>query len=151
MTQISLWILAVAPWFILFFLDKKKVRRYLSVTFFTVFLTSIFWQVAEVYRWWVIEETLPFLSTISAFNYGMLPVITLIFFYFFYERPVLFFIVNIIGDAIQAFVISPFLFQKLNYYRMENMSNVGLFLHLCSYVPIIFIYQKVYDHGRHLD
>ena len=145
MTQIFLWILFIAPWILLLPLDSLKVRRFLSVAFFTILLTSIFWQVAEVWNWWKVTNNLFFLTNISAFNYGLLPVVTIYIFYFTYPSIWLFFGTNIIIDAIQAFVISPFIFQKLGFYKLNTMSDFGLFLLLISFVPIIYIYQRWYD------
>ena len=55
-----LWISMIAPWFLLLFLDPKRVRHFLSVAFFTIVLASIWWQVGEIKMWWKIENHLPF-------------------------------------------------------------------------------------------
>jgi hypothetical protein len=68
-------------------------------------------------------------------------------FYFTYSRPFLFFAANFAADAFQAFVISPFVFEKLGLYKMGTMSNLGLFLILFSLVPIIYFYQRWYEKG----
>ncbi|WP_041720734.1 hypothetical protein [Alkaliphilus metalliredigens] len=145
MTQLLLWITLIAPWFVLFFLDLKRVKHFLSVAFFTIVLTSIFWQVAEIWNWWEITNNLFFLTNISAFNYGLLPVITILVFYYTYQNKWLFFGTNIIIDAIQAFIISPFIFEKFGLYQMVNMGNFGLYLLLLGFVPIIYLYQRWYD------
>lgn len=145
MAHAILWFTFVAPWFVLLFLDTKRVRRFLSVAFFTIFLTSIFWQVAEKWKWWIITNNLFFLTNISAFNYGLLPVATILSFYFTYQNVWLFFITNAAFEAIQAFIISPFVFERFGLYKMVNMSNFGLFLLQFGYVPVIYFYQRWYD------
>jgi hypothetical protein len=145
LAQILLWLLFIPPWLLLIPLDKKKVKHYLSVTFFTLLLTSIYWQMAEVFHWWTIKENVFFLSNISAFNYGLSPVITLYLFYFTYHKPWLFIGANIFFDAVQGLIISPFVFEKVGFYKMDALSNFGLFLLLFSMVPIIYIYQRLYD------
>ena len=145
MTQVALWFLLIGPWFGLLFLDSKRIRHFISVAFFTIILTSIFWQVAQVFDWWRIDENLPFLTNTSAFNYGLLPVITVFVFYFTFPNTLLFFGVNIVIDAIQAFIISPYIFERLKFYHMAAMSNLGLFVLLLSFVPFIYIYQIWYD------
>ena len=100
---------------------------------------------AEVWNWWSVKENVFFLSDISSFTYGLLPVTTLLIFYFFYSNVWLFFGVNIIIDAIQAFIISPFVFEKFELYELNTMSNFGLFLAIISHLPIIYIYQRWYD------
>jgi hypothetical protein len=145
MAQILLWILFTTPWLLLILLDKKRMKRFLSVTFFTVFLTSIYWQIAKVYNWWTIKENLFFLTDISAFNYGLLPVTTIVVFYFTYPNLLLFLGANVVMDAFQAFIISPFIFERVGLYEMNTMSHFGLFLLILSLVPIIYVYQRCYD------
>jgi hypothetical protein len=145
MANILLWVLFIAPWFVLLLLDRRRVKRFISVAFFTLLMTSIYWQVAEVYEWWKIEQNLFFLTNISAFNYGFLPIATILVFYFTYPNTWLFFGVNMAMDAFQALVVSPFFFEKIGLYKMINMTNFGLFLLLYSMVPILYLYQRWYD------
>jgi hypothetical protein len=145
MTQLLLWFLLIVPWFLLIPLDKKRVKHYLSVVFFTIFLSTIQWQMADVWNWWTIINNVFFLKNILSFTYGFLPVTTMLVFYFTYHNVWLFFGTNIIIDAFQAFIVSPFVFEKFGLYKLNNMSNLGLFLMLLSLVPIIFLYQKWYE------
>jgi len=144
MGQLLLWLLLLAPWFLLIPLDSKRVRHFLSVAFFTIFLSTIHWQMANVYNWWVVTDNVFFLKNISSFTYGYLPVTTILVFYFTYHNAWLFFGANILIDAFQAFIISPFVFERFGLYKMTNMSNLGLFLLSLSLVPIIFLYQRWY-------
>ncbi len=148
MANILLWILLIAPWFLLIPLDIKRVKHFLSVAFFTIMLTSIYWQMAEIYDWWKVGKNVFFLSNILSINYGFSPVITIIVFYFTYPKAWLFFLCNIAMDAFQALIVSPYLFERLGYYTMGTMSNFGLFLLLSSLVPIIYLYQVWYDKER---
>ncbi len=145
MGQLLLWFLLIAPWFLLIPLDSKRVKHYLSVAFFTIFLSTIYWQMAEVWNWWAVTSNVFFLKNTSSFTYGLLPVTTILVFYFTYQNVWLFFGTNIVMDAFQAFIVSPFIFEKFGLYKMNSMSNFGLFLLLISLVPIIFIYQKWYE------
>lgn len=145
MGQLLLWSLLIAPWFLLIPLDSKRVKHYLSVAFFTIFLSTIYWQMAEVWNWWAVTSNVFFLKNTSSFTYGLLPVTTILVFYFTYQNVWLFFGTNIVMDAFQAFIVSPFIFEKFGLYKMNSMSNFGLFLLLTSLVPIIFLYQKWYE------
>jgi len=145
MGQLLSWILLIAPWFILIPLDSKRVKHFSSVVFFTIFLDTIYWQMADVWGWWTVTNNVFFLKNIPSFTYGFLPVITILIFYFTYKNVWLFFGANIIIDAIQAFIISPFIFERFGLYKMNNMSNFGLFLLFLSLVPIIFLYQRWYE------
>ncbi|VBB06244.1 Hypothetical protein LUCI_1462 [Lucifera butyrica] len=145
MADILSWALLITPWFLLLLLDLRRVKRFLSVAFFTLVLTSITWQLAETYDWWKIEHNLFFLTNISAFNYGFLPIATIFVFYFTYPNVWLFFGANLAMDAFQAFVVSPFIFEKIGLYQMLRMSDFGLFLLLYSMVPILYLYQRWYE------
>jgi len=52
---------------------------------------------------------------------------------------------TIIIDAFQAFIVSPFIFERFGLYKITGMSDFGLFLLLLSLVPIIFLYQRWYE------
>lgn len=145
MAYLLSWAFFIAPWFLLLLLDLKRVKRFLSAAFFTLLLTSIYWQMAEVYDWWKVGHNLFFLTNISAFNYGFLPVATILVFYFTYPNAWLFFGVNMAMDAFQALVVSPYVFERVGLYTMINMTNLGLFFLIYSMVPILYLYQRWYD------
>ena len=145
MGQLLSWLLLIAPWLLLIPLDKKRIRHFSSAVFFTIFIDTIYWQMANVWDWWIITNNVFFLKNISSFTYGFLPVTTILVFYFTYQNVWLFFGTNIIMDAFQAFIVSPFVFERFGLYKLTGMSNFGLFLMLISLVPIIFLYQKWYE------
>lgn len=147
MGQVLSWIVIMLPWFFLIPLNSMTVRNFLSVAFFTVLLNSIYFQMAEVWNWWTVTNNLFFLTNISSFTYGLLPVTTILVFYFFYPNVWLFFSANLILDAIQAFIISPFIFEEFGLYELNEMSNLGLYLAIISHLPIIYLYQRWYDSG----
>jgi hypothetical protein len=148
MGQVLSWALFIGPWFILFFLNKRKMKHFLSVMFFEVAIDTINFQIAQYYKWWVITDNVWFLTSTCSFAYGLLPVTTLLVFYYFYPKPLLFFGANLVMDAFQAFVVCPFVFEAAGLYRMENMSNFGLLVLIYSMVPILYLYQRLYDRAR---
>ncbi|MCM3216834.1 hypothetical protein M3612_20310 [Niallia taxi] len=145
MGQFISWTTLLLPWFLLIPLDSSRLRKFLSVGFFTFFLNTVYFQMAEVWNWWTVKVNVFFLTNIASFTYGFLPVTTILVFYFLYPNMWLFFGVNIIMDAVQAFIISPFVFEKFGLYELNTMNNFGLFLAIISHLPIIYIYQRWYD------
>ena len=145
MGQVLSWIVIIVPWFFLVPLNSIRIRNFLSVAFFTVLLNTFYFQMAEVWNWWTVTNNLFFLTNISSFTYGLLPVTTILVFYFFYPNVWLFFGANLILDAIQAFIISPFIFEEFRLYELNNMSNLGLYFAIISHLPIIYLYQRWYD------
>lgn len=114
----------------------------MAVSLFMVALYTILFQMAEVWNWWKVNNNVFFLTNVSAFVYGFLLVATIYAFYLSYPNFLLFLILNVIIDFLQAFVISPFIFQKLGLYTMEEMTNFGLFIMITITVPIIYFFQK---------
>lgn len=136
-----------SPWFLLLPLDSQRVKRFMPVGLFVAVLYTVIFQIAEVWNWWDVHEenNIFFLTNISSFVYGFLIVITIYMFYFTYPNFWLFLIANWIIDFIQALIISPFIFQKVGLYTMNNMSNFGLFIMIAITVPIIYLYQRWQD------
>jgi len=145
MGQLLSWILLIAPWFILIPLDSKRVKHFSSVIFFTISLTTIYWQVGEVWNWWTVPNNVFFLKNIASFTYGLFPVVTILVFYFTYKNVWLFFGTNIILDAFLGFIISPLVFERFGLYKLNNISNLKISLLALSLVPLIFLYQKWYE------
>lgn len=119
MDEMMSWMLIFPPWIVLLFLDGQRVKRFLSVAFFTFMINVLHFQMADVWNWWTVTANVPFFGA------------------------------NIAMDAFQSFVVSPFVFEKYGLYKMENMTNLGLFLLILSILPIIYLYQLWYDHGIH--
>ncbi|WP_212926651.1 hypothetical protein [Oceanobacillus sp. J11TS1] len=113
------WILFLAPWLLLIPLDSQRVKKFMPVCLFMVVLYTVLFQMAEVWNWWEIHEenNIFILTNISSFVYGFLIVVTLYMFYFIYPNFWLFLIANWIIDLFQAFVVSPFIFQKIGLLR----------------------------------
>ncbi|RYD04850.1 hypothetical protein N752_13060 [Desulforamulus aquiferis] len=146
MGHLLLWLLLIAPWFLLIPLDSRRVKRFLAVAFFTTIIDTIYFQVAQVLNWWTITDNVFFLTHVSAFTYGFLPVATILVFYYTYPNLLLFSGVNIALQALQAFIVSPMIFEQLGLYRM-HMSSFAFFTLLLSHIPIIYIFQKWYENA----
>lgn len=136
-----------SPWFLLLPLDSQRVKRFMPAGLFVAVLYTVIFQIAEVWNWWDVHEenNIFFLTNISSFVYGFLIVITIYMFYFTYPNFWLFLIANWIIDFIQALIISPFIFQKVGLYTMNNMSNFGLFVMIAITVPVVYLYQRWQD------
>lgn len=55
--QILLWTLLIAPWFLLFFLKKNKLRRFFPAGIFGSLVSTFVFQLAE-FHWWEIQENI---------------------------------------------------------------------------------------------
>lgn len=143
------WVLFLPPWLMLLFLEKERVRRYMSVGFLTLAIATFYFQIADYFDWWDINPIIPFLVSMPSFTYGFLPVMSILVFYYTFPNLWLFLVGNLVIDAFQAYVVSPYFFVPVGLYRMVHMGNTGLFLVIISYLPIIYLYQLWYDRGRY--
>lgn len=146
MTQLLAWLFLIGPWLLLMLLplDPKRVRRFLSVTFFTVFVTIFYWQMGIVFNWWTVTTNIVILNNIPSYGLGLNPVVTLLIFYFTYSNVWLWFGVNIIADAGLAFILWPFI-GRFGFANLKVMSNLELFILVLTILPWIFLYQRWYD------
>lgn len=142
------WLLLL-PWLLILPFDKMKVKPFLSVVFLCCIITIIYFQIADYLDWWVVHPVFPALGNIPSFALGLSPAVTLLIFYFTFPNVWLFFLVNLVMDAFQVYVIGPYVFEKAGLYTMTGMSDTGLYLVLTSIVPLIYLYQLWYDWGRY--
>lgn len=142
-------ILALLPWLLVGLLEKRKLRQFLSVAFFSSVLNIIALQLGEYMDWWVVYRSFPVLGTLPTFVFGFSPVVSLFVFYFTYPNMWLFLGVNLVLDATQAYIVGPLVFEKAGLYTMTGTGDTGLYLTLLSMVPLVYLYQLWYDKGKY--
>lgn len=108
MSQILWWSLLILPWILLLFFDKQKVKRFFPVLLLSIVLNSVVYQLAQKLNWFTVTKNLPFLTNISPSVYGMFAVGTLLIFYFTYGNFLLYFIINLLFDIFQSYIVTPF-------------------------------------------
>lgn len=151
MSMILGWLLFLPPWLLLGFLEPMRMRRFMSVSFLVIVLTTLCFQIAAKLDWWRVTEEAFYFSDVSSFVFGLLPVISLLVFYLTYPNPWLYFGINLTIDAVQCFFISPFILEKAGLYEMRAMGHFGLYIILTSVAILIFMYQKWYERGMYYD
>jgi hypothetical protein len=151
MSMLLGWILFLPPWLLLAFLEPVRMRRFMSVAFFVVVLTTICYQMAAKLDWWKVTEDAFYFSDVSSFAFGLLPVAALSVFYLTYPNPWLYFGINLSIDLVQCFLIAPYVLEKAGLFEMRTMSYLGLYLIQVLVATCIYFYQKWYEHGLHYD
>ncbi len=144
MAQFIMWVLLIAPWFLLPFFDTERVKRFFPVALFAVLILTIVFQIAEKLKWWVVKENIFFLTNITPFVYGAFLVGTVLIFYFSYPRFKVYMVLNIVFDLFQAYVMHH-IFIWFGIYEVHNINSIGLFLLMTSIAVIIYLYQKWQD------
>lgn len=143
------WLLFLPPWLLLVFLEPERKRRFIPVALLTCLCATISFQMAVHLGWWSVTTNIFYFTQISAFAYGFLPVGALISFYWTYPNPWLFFGFNLLIDALQAYVISPYIFEKAEFYQMTGMNHTGLFILQTCISVTLYAFQMWLERGRH--
>ncbi|MDF2937218.1 MAG: hypothetical protein K0Q90_2591 [Paenibacillaceae bacterium] len=142
-------ILLLIPWLAVGFLNKHKLRQFISVAFFSSLINIVAYLFGDYMEWWTTYQSFPMLGNIPTFVLGFSPVVSLFVFYFAYPNLWLFLGTNLALDALQAYIVGPAVFEKLGFYDMTGAGNTGLYLVLTSLIPVVYIYQLWYDKGRY--
>ncbi|WP_110114401.1 hypothetical protein [Bacillus sp. CGMCC 1.16541] len=144
MAHFVMWTLLIGPWFLLFFFDLQRIKRFVPVGLFASLVLTIVFQLAEKYEWWIIKDNLFFLTNITPYVYGVFLVGTILIFYISYPSFPFFMLVNIVVDLFEALIISP-LFQRLGIYEAKNMNQFAIFLLMIAIAALLYFYQKWQD------
>ncbi|TYP69612.1 hypothetical protein [Paenibacillus methanolicus] len=140
--QIWLWAILIGPWLTLFLMRGETIKRYVPVAVFTALIVTIIFEIAYVRRWWEMTERIVPWGTITnvSFVYGAFFVGTMWIFALAYRNLGLFLLTNLAIDAIQAFVLSPFLFEG-RWYSLVNLNNIQVFALMFGISIVIYMYQ----------
>ncbi|WP_312094968.1 hypothetical protein [Niallia sp.] len=144
MSYLVWWSLLLLPWLLLLFFDKQRVKRFFPVLLLSIVLNSLLYQIAQRLNWFTVSKNLPFLTNISPSVYGIFAVGTLLIFYFTYERFWLYFIVNLLFDILQSYVVTPF-YVKLHIFDRQEMNGFESLLMMTFMSLIMYMYQKWQD------
>lgn len=107
--QIILWSSFFIPWLTLFFMPTKDIKRFLPAAFLVTVLCVIFTETGVTNGWWTIRETTYPLAIIPTYTYGAFPVMTMWILKYTFGRFWLFAGIDLILNAILAFVIYPWI------------------------------------------
>lgn len=140
---ILLWSLLLFPWLSLFFMNRRSIKRFMPVSIFVALLLSIIYEIAFIYEWWEIKESiLPWGKiTNPSYVYGTFLVGTIWIFYFTYQSFWLFIVTNLVVDALFSFGFLKWM-EMLGMHEMKNLSEFQAFLIMTALSFIIYFYQR---------
>lgn len=145
MAQIILWLMLIVPWLSLFFLKTYSIKRFMPVAIFTSLLVTIVFELAYTFDWWtVIKDVVPWehITSIPLIYGAFLPG-TIWIFHFTFDRSFwVYIITNVIVDAFYAFVLLTVLIRFFDIYKLEKMSEFGIFILMIIIAVIIYFYQR---------
>ncbi|WP_146241015.1 hypothetical protein [Paenibacillus sambharensis] len=143
MNKLILWALLIVPWFTLFFMKKESIKRYMPVGIFTALITTITFEIAYHYEWWIAKDKIVPWGHITnpAFPYGAFLVLTLWIFYFTYRNFWLYMFANIVLNAGQWYFVQR-IFEQRNMVELVNISRFQLLLLGTVQALVIYAYQR---------
>jgi hypothetical protein len=134
------WALFILPWFLLVFLDKRKVRRFMPVTLLAIVLVVFFTQLGSNMGWFFATPTIVAFTDISARTYGFFAVGTLFIFYFTFGRFWIYVLTNLILDSFQTIIVRPF-FIKLGLEKAGSWNNWQILALMTFIAILLYLYQ----------
>lgn len=135
-----LWSTFILPWLTLFFINQNELKRFLPVAWFTTVLNVLLYELGISLHLWNVAETVYPLTTTPPFFFGAYPVMTLWIFTLSYSRFGLYMTLNVIADAIFAFLFIPWLSARGIAYN-SSLNYLAVFLAAISQAVIIYLYQ----------
>ncbi|MFD2209597.1 hypothetical protein ACFSMW_07730 [Virgibacillus halophilus] len=132
----------ILPWFTLFLASPITRKKFMPVTIFTALCMTIIFQIAYTYDWWAIHKQIVpwgYMTDVS-FAYGIFSVGTFWIFKLASHRFSLFIVVNMVMDALMAFVALPIL-NVLGVATYENISAWQYFLVMFALSFVIYGYH----------
>lgn len=138
--SILLWSTLILPWLTLLFMKKEEVKRFLPVAWFTIVMNVILYEIGiSLYFWGATDTVYPF-TEIPPFFFGAYPVMTIWLFKLSYGKFRLYMTLNVVADAVFAFLFIPWLTSRgISYNSYPNY--VAIFLVAISQAIVIYIYQ----------
>jgi hypothetical protein len=141
-----LWTSLIIPWLSLFFIKKQEVKRFMPVAIFICLIGSSIFEMAYVYHWWELNQSLffPFIITNVYYIFGAFLVGTIWIFHFTYGHFWRFLITNAVLDLALAYPINYFA-EQLGIYRLVHFTNLNVFFLAMSLSIILYGYQLWQD------
>ncbi|MGD6830916.1 hypothetical protein ACQCT5_02045 [Sutcliffiella halmapala] len=145
LNKIVLWVVLIAPWFTLFFLEKEEIKRYMPAAIFASFLMTVYNIFAYNQNHWELKESiLPWLDPLFVSGvFGAFPVITLWVFHFTYGRFGSYLLTNIVIDFMFAIFPIHYVFQEiLGIYKLINISALERFILFVIFSVVLYGFYK---------
>lgn len=137
----TMWLLLVAPWVSLLFVDKIKIRKYMPVALLATVFSTLTNQIAWAYKWWYFKPLFGWDKVIPVYMvYGIFLVGTLLIFLFTYGRFWTFLIVNFLVDLFFGLVLGKIL-TKLGIRASGNLSVIQDLILMTVQGIILYGYQ----------
>ena len=138
------WAIFILPWFLLIFLDKNKVKRYMPVTLLSIVLVLLCVQLGRNLGWFYVTPSIVLFNGASAYSFGVFAVGTLFIFYFTFKRFWLYFVTNLVLDIFQIFVVRPFNI-KLGLEKEGSFTNWQTIMLMTFIALLLYGYQLWQD------
>ncbi|MGG0552592.1 hypothetical protein ABEY55_08385 [Priestia aryabhattai] len=139
--KIMLVALLLLPWLSLFKIDKMTFKRYLPVLTFSSLVIALLSELSNRYKWWKVRKPLfTKLSSNISFIFGPFFIANLWVFKLTYGNFKNYLLVNGLFDYLFAYPLTT-LAEKLNVYRMVNMTRFQLFALSVATSIINYLYQ----------
>ncbi len=142
--KVLLWMILILPWLTLIFIKKSTIKRFMPVTILTALITTILFEIAYTYKWWILHiDILPWgYITNTAFTYGGYAIATLWIFYLTSHKFWIFIITELVVNAFWAFIGLHWIIDKALGIASFNIRPWQWFLIEIAVVLILYAYHQ---------
>jgi len=105
--QVILWGTLIVPWLTLFFMPRKDVKRYMSAGLLAAFMSIIVSEVGVANGWWFFRENIYPIAMMSAYTYGLFPIIPMWILKYTYRRLGLYLAVEVVVNTVFSSFVLP--------------------------------------------
>lgn len=140
----------VIPWFSLFLLGKKDIKRFFPAAFVVIILEMITEKIGQKQKWWIFySNPNTFVLNELFFSMGPFLIGAIWILKFTYGNIKKFLLLNAITDGIFAFVLTKIL-KKLKIARLERFNEFQFYIYMVCKVPILYGAQYFFDKSIYL-
>lgn len=137
--RIVVWSLLILPWFSLFLMKKKEIRRFMPLALFTMVVTSIVIEAGTSLNLWQTRITTYPLNQTLSYVYGLAPVVAIWIFKYTYGRFWSYMVADAVFNLGFAFFFTPWLAGRG--VKVLITSRWSVFLIVTGLSVALYLYQ----------
>ncbi|MBD2846969.1 hypothetical protein IDH44_17365 [Paenibacillus sp. IB182496] len=140
LVKLILWALFLLPWTLLFFLDRKVVKRYMPTALLAALIVTLFSEMAATYDWWEHYKLFPAFVTNIPIVFGPFVVGTILIFYMSFGHFWIYLALNALVNLIFAYPVS-YVFERIGLYQLIVYKHWHIIATAMIWALIIYGFQ----------
>ena len=135
------WSMFILPWFSLFFMRSKDVKRYMPSGLLSIVLTTMVHDVGVTLGFWVVHETTFPFNEMMPYFYGTMPLMTIWVLKFTFGNYWKYMMTNIILDSGFVYLLLDYFYPVTGVYGLVGITPLQTLPISLLLAVIIYFYQ----------